>query len=266
MASQRGVLRKLRTAKGRPVAYELPLGDKRAPLNELIGRRIQLEHPGEIYCIACGRKTKKSFAQGYCYPCFQNSPECDPCILRPELCRAHEGEARDLEWARGHCLQPHVVYLALSSAIKVGVTRKSQVPTRWMDQGAVAAIHLAETPNRHTAGLLEVALKAHLPDKTDWRKMLKNEIPEDADLKACKREISALVPEELRQWLVSSDRVQHFAYPVREYPAKIRSLSFDKEARIEGELVGIKGQYLILDGGRAFNVRKHQGYVADFSA
>jgi hypothetical protein len=263
-----GTIRKMRGEAGRPIRYDLPLtpaggqngNETYFPIGDRIGKSISLLYNGKIYCIECGRITKKSFQQGFCFACFQKAPECSECVLRPELCRAHEGESRDMEWSRTHCLVEHVVYLAVSSDVKVGITRKSQVPTRWIDQGAHLAIQLAAVPNRYTAGLIEVALKAHLKDRTDWRKMLKNEHPVDVDLPELKGQMLAALPDDLRGYAVRSDQQAGFEYPVLEYPAKIKSVGFDKETQITGRLMGIKGQYLIFDGERVINMRKHQGY------
>ncbi|WP_153944945.1 DUF2797 domain-containing protein, partial [Acinetobacter baumannii] len=70
-----------------------------------------------------------------------------------------------------HCMIPHYVYLALSSGVKVGLTRKNNEKKRWVDQGAVRAIPIAEVPTRKMAGELEVYLTQYVADKTDWRKM-----------------------------------------------------------------------------------------------
>ncbi|MEQ9367295.1 MAG: DUF2797 domain-containing protein [Leptospirales bacterium] len=250
---------------GAPILYRLPVyvnpeQKKFFQIGEAIGKKIKLTHTGKINCVICGRVTKKSFGQGFCFPCFQSAPEASECVLRPELCRAHEGESRDMEWSKGHCLKEHVVYLAVSSDVKVGITRKSQVPTRWIDQGAHQAIQLAKTPNRFTAGQIEVALKQHLKDRTDWRKMLKNEFPEDVDLKAVKHAMIALLPEELARYAVKSDAKTNLKFPVLAYPEKVKSVGFDKEPIISGKLMGIKGQYLILDENRVINLRKHTGY------
>ena len=160
-----GTLLKMETKLVNPIEYELPSGDELIYMNPLIGKYIALKWLKEIYCVACGRKTNKSFAQGFCYPCFLNAPETSECIFRPELCRAQDGIARDMEWAENHCLQDHIVYLAISSGIKVGVTRSGQIPTRWIDQGAWQAIKLAKTPNRYTAGLIPEILKIDLAVK-----------------------------------------------------------------------------------------------------
>ncbi|MCR9144308.1 MAG: DUF2797 domain-containing protein [bacterium] len=250
---------------GAPIQYRLPVyvqADQKKffPVGDKIGKKIKLTHTGKINCIKCGRLTKKSFGQGFCFPCFQNAPEASECVLRPELCRAHEGESRDMEWSKGHCLKDHIVYLAVSSDVKVGITRKTQVPTRWIDQGAHQAIQLAKTPNRYTAGLIEVALKKYLKDRTDWRKMLKNEFPEGIDLKAIKKEMIAKLPEELAAYAVKSDAKTNLKFPVLEYPEKVKSVGFDKEPEISGKLMGIKGQYLLLDENRVLNLRKHNGY------
>ena len=233
-------------------------------MNKLIGKYILLKWEKQINCISCGRNTNKSFAQGFCYPCFINAPETSECIFRPQLCQAHEGIARDMEWAERHCLQDHFVYLAISSGVKVGVTRSEQIPTRWIDQGAWQAIKLAQTPNRYTAGLIEVTLKAHISDRTHWQRMLKNDIIE-ADLLQKKGELLETLPEDLRQYVISEDEdVTTIHFPMNDYPQKIKSIGFDKTPEIEGVLKGIKGQYLYFEEGRVLNIRKHTGYIISF--
>ncbi len=259
MTASAGNLRKMRSTLDSTVRYELPVGDERVDMNGLIGRALRLTFDGRINCIECGRQTKKSFGQGFCYPCFRDSPAASECIIRPELCRAHEGEARDMEWAAAHCLTEQVVYLAKSSAIKVGITRHSQVPTRWIDQGASEAIVFARAPNRYTAGCIEVAMKSYLTDKTNWQRMLKNEISND-DLLEKKQSLRSEIAPEFRDYITDDVDVCAITYPVETYPAKVKSLSFDKLPEIEGDLAGIKGQYLIFDDGRVLNIRKHNGY------
>ena len=255
-----GNLLKMRSELANPVQYHLPVGSGKLYMNELIGREIRFEYSGQINCIRCGRRTKTSFAQGYCYPCFLKAPETSECVLKPELCRAHEGISRDMEWSRHHCLKDHIVYLSVTSGIKVGVTRMSQVPARWIDQGARKAIKLARTPNRYTAGLIEVFLKKHLADKTNWRQMLKNELDTSIDLAGEKNRVIELLPEELAQYLSPDNEILELTYPVSAYPDKIKSTGFDKSPVIEGELAGIKGQYLIFKNGDVLNIRKHGGY------
>ncbi|NND45524.1 MAG: DUF2797 domain-containing protein [Xanthomonadales bacterium] len=262
MTTLSGNILKMRTVHEAPVEYRLPLGDELVDMNPLLGQRISLRFDGQINCIKCARPTKKSFGQGFCYPCFRSAPEASECILRPELCRAHEGEARDMEWAERHCLQQHVVYLAKSSAVKVGITRGAQVPTRWMDQGASEAIMFARTPNRYTAGLLEVALKAHLTDRTNWRRMLKNEVAGD-DLLERKSALVSEIDDEFMSYVCEDDTVWTFDYPVTTFPEKVTSVGFDKQPTIEGTLQGIKGQYLLLDDNRVLNLRKHSGYLIE---
>jgi hypothetical protein len=183
--------------------------------------------------------------------------------LRPELCQAHRGISRDIEWARKHCLQDHYVYLAISSGLKVGVTRKSQIPTRWIDQGAGKAIKLAKTPNRYLAGIIEVVLKDHLNDKTNWRKMLQNEVPSDIDLLKERQKARVLLGKEFQTYFVDDDETTEIVYPVTQYPEKVKSVGFDKEEIITGKLKGIKGQYLIFGDDRVLNIRKHGGYLVE---
>jgi hypothetical protein len=250
------------TKLGEHVHYHLNIGSDKFYMNELIGKEIQLTYLDRINCIRCGRKTNKSFFQGYCYPCFMKAPETAPCIVNPEKCQAHEGIARDMEWSKDHCLIDHYVYLAVSSGLKVGVTRHNQIPTRWMDQGAHKAIKLAKAPNRHTAGLIEVDLKQFLADKTNWQQMLKNQVKRPVDLVEEKKKASENLSPELQQYLIDQDDFTEIEYPVETYPSKVKSLSFDKTKQYSGRLVGIKGQYLIFEDNAVFNVRKHNGYLA----
>jgi hypothetical protein len=257
----RGNIRKMVSAYGDQITYRLPVGDHAVGMNELIGGHIEMEYLGKIHCMRCGRETKKSFAQGYCYPCFTTAPETEECVLRPELCRAHDGIARDLEYAKSHCLIEHVVYLSFTSGLKVGVTRNTQVPTRWIDQGAVAAIELARTPNRYLAGRMEVAMKAHINDKTNWRRMLTDSDPADVDLAHEKARLAPLFPEELKSHITGNDHVIRLSYPVVQYPRKVKSLNLDKEPHVSGILTGIKGQYLLFKDGSVINLRKYGGYL-----
>lgn len=246
---------------GEEVKYFLRLGTDTILMNDLVGKQVMFNYQDTIHCIRCGRVIRKSFAQGYCYPCFTTAPETSECILRPELCRAHEGISRDMNWSREHCLQDHFVYLALSSGVKVGVTRSSQIPTRWIDQGAWKAIRLAQTPNRFLAGRIEVALKEHLKDKTNWRQMLTNKLASGVDLLEEKKRVAGLLDKELSGYLTKDDRITEIRYPVLQYPEKVKSLGFDKTKFIEAELSGIKGQYLIFNDGSVLNIRKHGGYL-----
>jgi len=253
--------------KNDTVQYNLPIGDSLLAMNEHIGETINLSYKDEIHCVACGRKTNKSFAQGHCYPCFRSLASCDMCIMKPETCHFAEGTCRQPEWGETNCFIPHYVYLANSSGIKVGITRGTQIPTRWMDQGATQALPVFKVATRLQSGLLEVALKQHVSDRTDWRKMLKGDA-EPQDLKAireelldhCEAEIETISSEQgANDIRLINEQVVEIKYPVSKYPEKIKSLNFDKQAEIEGRLMGIKGQYLILDTG-VLNIRKFSGY------
>lgn len=257
-----GNLRKMNTAlTDDSVQYSLDLNGTAVDMNALIGKPVTLEFQNRINCIVCGKKTNKSFGQGFCYNCFQTAPQAEECVLHPEKCRAHLGEARDIAFAESHCLIPHYVYLALTSVIKVGVTRNTQIPTRWIDQGAWKAVIIARVPDRHIAGMIEVFLKDYFADKTNWRSMLKNELAESIDIFAEKRKALELLPPELRKYAVDKEDVWEINYPVELFPLKPKSLSFDKEPNISGILKGIKGQYLLLDNDRVLNIRKHSGYL-----
>lgn len=263
-----GNLRKLQVTLTDPVEYTMSIGGHQIPLNPLIGQELQLQFSGEIHCVHCGRKTKKSFNQGYCYPCMQSLAECDSCLVRPELCHYHEGTCREPEWGDEHCFQDHYVYLANTSGLKVGITRQTNVPDRWMDQGATQALPIYKVRDRLTSGLVEVILKQHVADKTAWQRMLKGS-PEAIDLThererlhhECQQEITDLLNnhgEDALQFL-GNDQMIAIHYPVTRYPDKVKALNLDKTPDIRGNLQGIKGQYLIFDSG-VLNVRKFSGY------
>ncbi len=263
-----GNIVKMKVELAAPVRYQLPLDDSLLDLNPHIGRRLRLDYQGEINCIACGRKTSKSYAQGYCYPCFISLAECDMCIVKPETCHFDAGTCRDPEWAQQHCMQSHFVYLANSSGVKVGITRGSQIPTRWIDQGASQALPIFRVANRYQSGLLEVAIKQHVSDRTDWRKMLKGDA-EPLDLGTLRDQLAETCSEQVAELqtrfggehieFLADERVVDIQYPVERYPEKVKSLNLDKTPTVEGVLTGIKGQYLILDTG-VINIRKYSGY------
>ena len=259
-----GNLHKMKTTLDDTIQYHLSLSEEIC-LNDFVGKEITLTWAGRINCTNCGKITKKSFGQGFCYPCFISSPNAAECILRPELCRAHLGEGRDPEWEEKHHNQPHVVYLAASSAVKVGVTRAQQVPTRWIDQGASSAIRLAEVPNRYEAGRIEVSLKEFFTDKTSWQRMLKNEVDESIDLEEEKWSLEDQLPADIIEYFSENDEIIEFNYPVIEFPEKVKSVGFDKVPTIQGKLMGIKGQYLIFEGGLVLNIRKHTGYYVEIN-
>jgi hypothetical protein len=259
-----GRILKMRVKPESPVQYELPVGDDALPMNPLLGKTLRIEWGGEIRCTHCDRSTKKSFSQGYCYPCFQRLAQCDSCIIKPELCHYDKGTCREPEWGETHCLIPHTVYLANSSGLKVGITRGTDPRTRWIDQGASQGLAIRTVPTRLASGTVEVALKAHVADKTNWRKMLK-ETPEAIDMPAERdrllNELAAATPDfEAPGFAMPDAEVVAFKYPILQHPEKIVSHNLDKKPEAEGQLQGIKGQYLILDTG-VINMRKYGGYV-----
>lgn len=267
-----GHLQKMQTSLESPVQYHLPLDDQLIPLNDYIGKKITLKYLDEIHCVECGRKTKKNYNQGFCYPCFQSLAKCDMCIMKPETCHYHEGTCREPEWGEEFCMQAHYVYLANSSGIKVGITRGTQIPTRWIDQGASEALPIFKVTNRLLSGKIEMAIKKHVSDRTDWRKMLKG-TPESIDLAAKRDELIKASTDELKK--VENDfglseielldeKQIHIDFPVDNYPEKVKSLNFDKTPEVAGILQGIKGQYLIFENG-VLNIRKFGGYKITFS-
>jgi len=245
--------------------YSLVLDGEKLGINDLIGQNLKIEYLNEIHCIKCGRKTKKSFGQGFCYPCLISAPEAEECVLRPELCRAHEGIARDMEFAKEHCLIDHFVYLAWSGGLKVGITRYHQIPTRWIDQGATQAIKVCRTENRFESGMVEIELKKVLNDKTHWQAMLKGIEADTIDLLSEKIKALDYISEKGLIFKPEIDSVYRINYPVTKYPDKVNSLSLDKTSTFSGKLIGIKGQYLIFYSNVVFNVRNHSGYLVKIS-
>ncbi|HLO72320.1 MAG TPA: DUF2797 domain-containing protein [Flavobacterium sp.] len=258
-----GTLSKMQTELSNPIQYYLVFENSFLNLNQLLGKNLEIEFQG-YQCLNCG-KAKKIFRQGFCYDCFMSSPAVGDWIMKPELSTAHlDIEDRDLAYEKRVQLQPHVVYLALSSEVKVGVTRKTQVPTRWIDQGAVQAIPIVEVPNRYLAGITEVALKNHFADKTNWQKMLKNEVP-NMDLIAERNKVFDWLPNEVKEYFPNDEKIIQLDFPVLQYPKKVNSLNLDKTPNFSGKLAGIKGQYLLFEDGTVFNVRSYEGYVVKMS-
>ena len=260
-------------AEGR-VDYQLPLDDQLIPMNRLIGKAISIEHLGDIHCIHCGRRSKKSFSQGYCYPCFTKLPQCDTCIMSPEKCHFHHGTCRDPEWGEKFCFTDHFVYLSNTSGVKVGITRGTQLPTRWIDQGATQGLPIFRVQTRYQAGLVEDCLREHIADKTHWQKMLKGD-SEFVDLHLLRDELMAKSEEGLEfleqehglQALqrLYNETITDIKFPVEQFPEKVKSLNLDKQPLVEGILQGIKGQYLIMDTG-VINMRKFTAYNVKFTA
>ena len=277
MLAASGSLRKLRgelrMGSDAPVEYSMPLGEELIPLNEWLGRTVRLQASGDIHCSHCGRRTRKSYSQGYCYPCFTRLAQCDLCIVSPERCHYEHGTCRDPAWGEQFCMTDHIVYLANSSGLKVGITRATQLPTRWIDQGASQGLPIMRVPARQHSGLVEDLLRQQVADKTNWRAMLQGE-PEPVDL-AAQRDALLDRAEQGLAALHQRFGIQAFQpltdatsldirYPVNAYAVKPKSANLDKEPLLEGTLLGIKGQYLLLDTA-VINIRKYTAYTLAFS-
>ena len=270
----RGALTKMTVRLGAPAQYSLRLGEAEVAVNPLLGQRLRLEFLGAIHCSHCGRKTKKSYAQGYCYPCMTRLAQCDSCIMSPEKCHYDAGTCREPGWGEQFCMTDHVVYLANSSGVKVGITRATQMPTRWLDQGARQALPILHVATRPQSGLVEDLLRSQVADKTNWRALLKGDA-EPVDLVAVRERLFDSCREglEVLQQRFGLQAIQPLAdaevleidYPVERYPTKIASLDLDKTPVVEGTLQGIKGQYLILDCG-VINIRKYTAYQVAIAA
>lgn len=251
--------------EGKDVKYSLPIGGDELELNPYIGSEILLKYDGQINCIDSGDKISKSYSQGYSYKSFISLPQCDMCILKPELCHYDKGTCRDPKWGEAYCMRPHYVYLSNTEKLKVGITRETQIPTRFIDQGAKWALPILKVPDRLTSGVFEMEIKKIMGDKTNWRRMLSGDI-EYIDLYEQRdivfNEIGELLDVYEEVDMLEDTEIIEIDFPVTEYPEKIKSLSFDKLSEIKGKLLGIKGQYLILDCG-VLNMRKHQGYFIE---
>ena len=260
-----GALHKMQVKLADPVQYQLNLGGSSVNLHEYLGKRLRLTSLQAIHCIHCGRKTSKSFSQGYCYPCFRSLAQCDICIVLPEKCHYDQGTCREPEWGEDYCLQDHYIYLSNTSGVKVGITRHTQLPTRWIDQGAVQALAILKVSKRYYSGLIETVFKQFLNDKTNWRSMLKNDYSE-VDLLAVFQEVWPKVKQQLNDELLDdltviaeTEAQQEINFPALKYPEKITSFNLDKNPVIEDTLMAIKGQYLIFEQG-VINIRKYAGF------
>ncbi|RFN59645.1 DUF2797 domain-containing protein [Marixanthomonas ophiurae] len=254
-----GVLTKMKTENGSPIQYYLVFENDFLNVNQLLNKKVSINFL-KFQCLNCGLE-KKIYRQGFCYDCFYEIPQAADWIMKPELSTAHlDKEDRDLEYEKSVQLKPHIVYLANSSNVKVGVTRKTQIPTRWIDQGAHEAIEIVEVPNRYLAGITEVALKDHVADKTNWRNMLKNDI-KDENLVEWRNNLKQYIPDEAQEYYIDNNTETNLEFPVLQYPTKLKSLNLQKTPFYEGVLKGIKGQYLIFEDNTVFNVRGNEGYV-----
>lgn len=254
-----GVLQKMRTEWDSPIQYYLLFPEDFIHMNLLLDKHLSIQFV-KYQCLQCG-SDQPIFRQGFCRNCFFETAQAGDWIMHPERSKAHlDQEDRDLEYEKRIQLQPHVVYLANSSSVKVGVTRKSQIPTRWIDQGAHEAIEIVETPNRYLAGITEVALKEFVSDKTNWRSMLTGKI-QDEDLLNWKNKLMEFIPEEVKPYIVESKQEKHMNFPVLKYPEKVSSLNLEKQPHFSGTLTGIKGQYLMFEDQTVFNIRGSEGYV-----
>ena len=256
-----GVLTKMETEFNNPIQYFLVFENDFINMNQMLNKTIKISFI-KHQCLNCSQD-KPIYRQGFCQSCFFEIPQAADWIMRPELSTAHlDKEDRDLEYEKKVQLQPHIVYLANSSNVKVGVTRKTQVPTRWIDQGAHEAIEIVEVPNRYLAGITEIALKEHVSDKTNWRTMLKNEIV-DENLVEWRERLKDSIPEEAKDYFIDYNEETQLHFPVHQYPEKPKSLNLKKDGSYSGKLVGIKGQYFIFEDNIVFNIRANEGLVVE---
>lgn len=269
----KGTLNKMRASLDVKVIYQLPVGEQFVDLTPFIGQSLTLTHTGNIYCSACGKKTKKSYSQGHCFVCMRKLASCDMCIMKPETCHYDQGTCREPKWGEDNCMVDHYVYLSNTSSLKVGITRHTQIPTRWIDQGATQGLPIFKVKTRHISGLIEVEVAKHIADKTNWRTLLKGD-GEPIDLNQRFAQLLPLLSDkiaEIKQQFgddaidVLTESITPIEYPVKQHPVKITSHNFDKTPQVTGVLQGIKGQYLIFDTG-VINIRKFTSYEVEVSA
>ena len=269
MLTAEGQVHKLRGMLNTPIDYFWTIGDTEYCLNTWLGKKIRIQFLNKITCIHCARITKKSFNQGYCYPCFQRLARCDFCILKPENCHYHKNTCREPEWAAAHCMQTHILYLANTSGLKVGITRATHAPTRWIDQGAIQAIPFFSVKTRYESGRIEDKMRGFIGDRTQWQRMLGADIPL-LDLRKERERLYPLISAHfedisLNPHYLSEAEPLTLQYPLLSVPAKVKSVSLDKTPELEGRLVGIKGQYLLFDTGQVINIRALGGYYLTVS-
>ena len=263
MTTFSGQLEKMDHEDGQPIEYSLVLDGKLTPISHRVGKNVSIKFLGKIECIDCRRDIKKTYGDGYCYPCFRDLPENDLCMVKPELCEHEFGDKSDVEYFQKYCNIDHFVYLSLTSGVKVGVTRYFNIPSRWIDQGAIKALIIAKTPQRKFAGQVEVALAKYMADKTNWRKMLTGEI-QQTDLKEFRKKALEWIPSNLQDYIKQDEIIHELNYPIKKFPKKISSHNLEKETELSGILTGIKGQYLMF-GNKVINLRKYTGYYIEFS-
>ena len=258
-----GQLSKMTHKAGIPIQYFLNLSEESHSLTSKVGQIVTVKHTGKITCVECGRVIKKTYSDGYCFPCTRDLPENDICSVRPEKCQHDKGNEADREFYEKYCNIDHYVYLSQTSGVKVGITRHYNIPSRWIDQGAVKALIIAKVPRRILSGHIEIVLAKEISDKTNWRKMLLGQV-EEVDFSFMRREMIECIPQDLKQYALYEEEVQSFIYPVEAVPEKISSHNLDKESEFSEKLTGIKGQYLIFKN-RVINMRKYSGYHIEFT-
>ena len=99
-----GTINKMTVSNCQSVKYTLPLSIHNIIVNDFIERTIKISFQKKIFCTKCGKQTKKTYLNSFCYDCFCTAPESDICIFSPEKCKAHIGITRDLQWAKKNCL------------------------------------------------------------------------------------------------------------------------------------------------------------------
>ena len=90
--------------------------------------------------------------------------------------------------------------------------------------------------------------------------MLKNDVNQEIDLYGYRETLKENLPSDLKKYVLNEEREKIIAYPINEYPEKIKSINFEKVKEFEGKLTGIKGQYIYIDNQFVVNMRKYSGF------
>lgn len=239
--------------------------EEKISLNEFVGKKIKLEFSGEIRCVDCGSVTKKTFGGGSCYNCFQSLASNDMCIMRPSQCHFHLNTCREPEWGKDNCFKPHIVYLANTTGLKVGITKENPYSKRWVDQGARQGLPIFRVQSRKDSGILEDELSKFVSDKASWQQLISSDSQSVDLIEESKKLFSQIdISKKGFEPEILSPEVTEIVYPVLSYPSKKVSLKPDPNKPLESILIGIKGQYLLFEEG-GMNIRSLEGYSVRLS-
>jgi hypothetical protein len=259
----KGYIKNIHYINTNPIKYYLELNNNFLFLNTLMNKKIFIYYIHNR-CIKC-KKKNSIYKNGYCYTCFLNHPKNYIGIIKPERCTSHLNiENKNIFFEKQIELQNHIVYLSITSQIKIGVTREKTFYHRMIEQGASKAIQIAKTPNRYYAGSIEVHMKKYIPDKTNYKIMLTKNNEEIYDLINYKFYLKNKFSKKLINFFLEhKNNIYHFFYPIIKYPITIKNINLYNENLLNKRLIGLKGNYLIFDNGVVLNIKNHIGYYVN---